>query len=127
MVFAAAFVKKIKEYRVNRPNDNLWAADVKLEIHVLAYSLKSNIISSSSFQLDNAFWSVGSTLVKQLQSKASTVAQGHGKFYPGADPKILPKQTFLLLLPKVLSTLSYLILLPFLTGSVSKSEPRKAL
>ena len=67
------------------------AADVKLEITVLVRSLKSSILSSTSSQLDDAFWGVGSAAVEQTRRKASWGAQGKDKFGPwgwgqGLDP-----------------------------------------
>ena len=53
---------------------NLPAADVKMKIPVLMKSLKSSILSSTSFQLDNIFWGVGRATVEQLRCKASVVA-----------------------------------------------------
>ena len=39
---------------------SVWsAADVKIEIPVLVRSLKSSILSSTSFQMGETFWGVG--------------------------------------------------------------------
>ena len=56
------------------------AADVKMEIPVLVRSLKSSILSSTSFQMGITFWGVVNAAVEQSRSKANMVAQGHGKF-----------------------------------------------
>ena len=58
------------------------AADVKMEIPVLVRSLKSSILSSTSFQMDKNFWGVVSAAVEQSRRKANRVAQGDGKFGP---------------------------------------------
>ena len=58
------------------------AADVKMEIPVLVRSLKSSILSSTSFQLGKTFWGVVSAAVEQSRHKANMVAQGDGKFGP---------------------------------------------
>ena len=56
------------------------AADVKMEIPVLVQSLKSSILSSTSFQKGTAFWGVVRAAVEQSRHKANMVAQGDGKF-----------------------------------------------
>ena len=53
-----------------------------MEIPVLVGSLKSSIVSSTSFQLDKTFWGVVSAAVGQSRRKANMVAQGDGKFGP---------------------------------------------
>ena len=53
-----------------------------MDIPVLVRSLKSIILSSTSFQMGKTFWGVGSTVVEQSRRKASMVAQGDGKFGP---------------------------------------------
>ena len=58
------------------------AADVKMEIPVLLQSLKSSILSSTSFQMGKTFWGVVSAGVEQSRGKANMVAQGDGKFGP---------------------------------------------
>ena len=58
------------------------AADVKMEIPVLVPSLKSSILSSTSFQIGKTFWGVVSAAVEQSRHKANMVAQGDGKFGP---------------------------------------------
>ena len=58
------------------------AADVKMEIPVLVRSLKSSILSLTSFQLGKTFWKVVSAAVEQSRRKANMVAQGHRKFGP---------------------------------------------
>ena len=58
------------------------AADVKMEIPVLVRSLKSSILSSTSFQVGKTFWEVVSAAVEQSRRKANMVAQGDGKFGP---------------------------------------------
>ena len=63
-------------------NINLSAADVKMEIPVLIRSLKSSILSSTTFQMGNTFWGVVSAAVEQSRRQANMVAQGDGKFGP---------------------------------------------
>ena len=63
------------------------AADVKMEIPVLVRSLKSSILSSTSFQMDKTFWGVGSAAVVQSRRKDNMVALGVGKFGPWDWPK----------------------------------------
>ena len=58
------------------------AADVKMEIPVLVRSLKSSILSSTSFQMGKIFWGVVSAAVEQSRRKAKMVAQVDGKFGP---------------------------------------------
>ena len=58
------------------------AADVKKEISVLVRSLKSSILSSTSFQKGKTFWGVVSAAVVQSRRKANMVAWGDGKFGP---------------------------------------------
>ena len=58
------------------------AADVKIEIPVLIRSLKSNILSSISFQMGKTFWGVVSAALEQSRRKANIFAQGDGKFGP---------------------------------------------
>ena len=55
------------------------AADVKMEVPVLVRSLKSSILSSTSFQMGKTFWGVLSAAVEQSRCKANMVAQGDGK------------------------------------------------
>ena len=45
----------------------LVSADVKMEIPVLLGSLKSSILSSTGYQLQNTFWREVSAAVYQLQ------------------------------------------------------------
>ena len=63
------------------------AADVKMEIPVLVRSLKSSILSSTSFQMDKTVWGVVSAAVEQSRRKANMVAQGDGKFGPWDWPQ----------------------------------------
>ena len=58
------------------------AADVKMEIPVPVRSLKSSILSSTSFQMGKTFGGVASAAVEQSRCKANMVAQGDGKFGP---------------------------------------------
>ena len=58
------------------------AADVKMEIPVLVQSLKSSILSSTSFKIGLTLWGVGSAAVEQSSCTANMVAQGDGKFGP---------------------------------------------
>ena len=53
-----------------------------MEIPVLVRSLKSSILSSTSFQMDKTVWGVVSAAVEQSRCKANMVAQGDGKFDP---------------------------------------------
>ena len=53
-----------------------------MEMLVLVLSLKSSILSSTSFQMGKTFWGVVSAAVEQSRRKASMVAQGDGKFVP---------------------------------------------
>ena len=62
--------------------NKLSAADVKMEIPVLVRSLKSSILSSTSFQMDKTVWGVVSAAVEQSRRKANMVAQGDDKFGP---------------------------------------------
>ena len=58
------------------------SAHVKMEVPVLIQSLKSSILSLTSFQLDKTFQGVGSAAVEQLRCKANMVAQGEVIFGP---------------------------------------------
>ena len=58
------------------------AADFKMEIPVLVQSLKSSILSSTSFQIGKTFWGVVSAAVQQSRRQANMVAQGDGKYGP---------------------------------------------
>ena len=62
--------------------ENLSAADIKMETSVLVRSLKSRILSSTSFQMGKTFWGVVSAAGEQSGRKANMVAQGDGKFSP---------------------------------------------
>ena len=53
-----------------------------MEIPVLVRSLKSSILSSTSFQMDKTFWGVVSAAVEQSGRKANMVAQGDVIFGP---------------------------------------------
>ena len=68
------------------------AANVKMEIPAPVRLLKSSILSSTSFQMDNTFWGVGSAAVEQSRRKDNMVAQGDGNFGPEADPRVPPNQ-----------------------------------
>ena len=61
------------------------AADVKMEIPVLQRSLKSSILSSSSFRISS--WGVVSAAVGWLRRKANMVTKGDGKFGPWGWPQ----------------------------------------
>ena len=63
------------------------AADVKMEIQGLVWSLKSSILSSTSFQIDKTVWGVVSAAVEQSRRKANMVAPGDGKFVPWGWPQ----------------------------------------
>ena len=58
------------------------APDVKMEIPVPVQSLKSSIMSSTSFQVGKTFRGVVSAAVEQYSRKARMVVQGDGKFGP---------------------------------------------
>ena len=49
-------------------------ADAKMEMPVLIQSLKSSILSSTSFQFNNTFWGVVNTKSPQLPPSAATGA-----------------------------------------------------
>lgn len=68
------------------------AADVKMVILLLVRSLKSSILSSTSFQLDDTFWEFVSAAAERSRWEANMVALGQGKFGPKADPKIPPSK-----------------------------------
>ena len=70
--------------------DVFWwsAADVKMDIPVLVRSLKSSILSSTSFQMGKTFWGVASAAVEQSMRKANIIAQGNSAVE--ADPRIPP-------------------------------------
>ena len=53
-----------------------------MEMPVLVWSLKSSILSSTSFQMGKTFWGAGSAAVEQSRRKANVVAQGDVKFGP---------------------------------------------
>ena len=59
------------------PLHDIWipAAHVKMEVPVLIRSLKSSILSSTSSQLDDTFWGVGSAAVEQSGHTADMVDQ----------------------------------------------------
>ena len=58
-----------------------------MEIPVLVRSLKSSILSSTSFQMGKTFWWVVSAAVEQSRRKANMVARGDGKFGPWGWPQ----------------------------------------
>ena len=69
----------------------LSAAEVNKEIPVLVRSPKSSILSSTSFQMNKAFWRGVSTAVEQSGREANMVAKGDGKFGPQRlTPESLP-------------------------------------
>ena len=53
-----------------------------MERPVFVQSLKSSILSSTSFQMGKTFWGVVSAAVEQSRRKANVVAQGDGEFGP---------------------------------------------
>ena len=55
---------------------------ISIVTNKLVQSLKSSILSSTSFQMGKAFWGVVSAAVEQSRLKANMVAQGDGKFSP---------------------------------------------
>ena len=67
-------------------------ADVKMEIPVLVRSLKSSILSSTSFQMGKTFWGAVNADADQSWCKANMVAQGDGEFGPLDWPKNPSKQ-----------------------------------
>ena len=58
-----------------------------MEIPVLIRSLKSSILSSTSFQTGNTFWGVVSAAVEQSRRKANMVARGEGILGPWGWPQ----------------------------------------
>ena len=58
-----------------------------MDIPVLIRSLKSSILSSTSFQTGKTFWWVVSAAVEQSRRKANTVARGDVKFGPRGWPQ----------------------------------------
>ena len=72
---------------MNKGQSDLSAADVKMEIPALVRTLKSSILSSTSFQMGKTFWGVVSAAVEQSRRKADMVAQGDGKFGPWGWPQ----------------------------------------
>ena len=63
-----------------------------MEIPVLVRSLKSSILSSTSFQMGKTFWGVVSAVVEQSRRKARMVARGDGKLGPRGWPQYPSKQ-----------------------------------
>ena len=59
---------------------NLSAADVKMEIPVLVQSLRSCILISTSFKMDDTFCKVVSASIEQSRRTVNMVSQGNGKF-----------------------------------------------
>ena len=51
-----------------------------MKIPVPVRSLKSSILSSTSFQMDKTVWGVVSAAVEQSRREANMVAQRDGKF-----------------------------------------------
>ena len=72
---------------------HLSAADVKMEIPVLEWSLKSSTLKSTSFQKGKTFRGVVTIAVEQSRRKANMVAQRDGNSALEADPRILPNIT----------------------------------
>ena len=69
------------------------AVDVKMEIPVLVLSLKSSILSSTSFQMGKTFWGGVSAAVEQSRCKAPTwLLRETGNLALKADPRISPNQ-----------------------------------
>ena len=54
-----------------------------MEMPVLVRSLNSSILSSASFQLDDAIRGVGTAAVKHSRPNANIVVSGDGKFGSG--------------------------------------------
>ena len=61
--------------------------NVKMEIPVLVRSMKTIVLSSTSFQMDKTFWGVVRAAVGQSRLKANMVAQRDGNFGPWGWPK----------------------------------------
>ena len=53
-----------------------------MEVPVLVRSLKSSILSSTSFKMGKTIWGVVSAAVEQSRRTANMVTQGDGKFGP---------------------------------------------
>ena len=69
------------------------AADVKMVIPVLVQSLKSSILSSTSFQMGKTFWVVVSAAVESnLGVKPTWLLRETGNSALEADPRIPPNQ-----------------------------------
>ena len=75
------------------------AADGKIKIPNIVRSLKSSILSTTSFQMGETFWGVASAAVEQSRRKANVVAQGNGKFGPRRWPQnpSKPKKSYVIL------------------------------
>ena len=72
--------------------DEILVTDAKIEIPALVWLLKSNILSSTSFHLDNTFRGVVNAAKKQLGWKANMVAhglRGARNLAPGLTPESL--------------------------------------
>ena len=69
-------------WKLNAHGCPLSAADVRMEIPVIVRSLKSRLLSSTSFQMGKTFCGVATTAVEQSRRKANMVARGGGKFGP---------------------------------------------
>ena len=70
----------------------LSAADDMMEIPALVRSLKSSILSSTSFRMGKIFWGAVSAAVKQSRREANMVAQETENSAPEADPRIPSNQ-----------------------------------
>ena len=64
------------------------AADVKMDLPILAWSLKTSIVSLTSSRMDDTFWGVVRAAVVQSRREANMVAQGDGKSGPWGWPQI---------------------------------------
>ena len=63
-----------------------------MKIPAFVQTLKSSILSSTSFQLGKTLWVVVRAVVGQSRRKASMVSQGDGKFGPKTDHKNISKR-----------------------------------
>ena len=82
-IFFPVFSGLMKIFQVMfSPHFFVWYTWLGMEIPVLVRSLKSSILSSTSFQMGKTFWGVVSAAVEQSRCKSNMVAQGNGKFGP---------------------------------------------
>ena len=87
-IWSRLFSSQKKNYKIYLNPIGGWCQDGNTISLVL--SLKSSILSTTSFALDKTFWGMVSAAVKQSWCKANMVDQGDGKFGPEAGPRIPP-------------------------------------